>query len=177
MVRGLRLDLWARQAALRAIAGRPTPYRPNRTSHDWRPLIHVLDHRPAVRGQRMSGQPTTECIETTWSRTEDGYGRGWVEGRHVRAHRWAWETVNGAIPTGLHVLHRCDNPPCVNISHLFLGTNADNIQDRSRKHRSVHKLTPAVVGEIKRLLREGVSQRELSRRNGVSLRAIQAIQR
>jgi hypothetical protein len=51
------------------------------------------------------------------------------------AHRAAWERANGPIPHGLKVLHRCDNPPCVNPEHLFLGTQVDNIKDCFQKGR------------------------------------------
>ena len=56
-------------------------------------------------------------------------------GRRVYAHRWAWEQANGPIPDGMMVLHRCDNPACWNIDHLFLGTQADNMADMRAKKR------------------------------------------
>ena len=51
------------------------------------------------------------------------------------AHRMSWELHNGPIPKGLIVLHRCDNPPCVKPSHLFVGTPKDNSDDKCSKGR------------------------------------------
>src|SRR6266567_2446668 len=54
----------------------------------------------------------------------------------VTAHRFAWEDIMGPIPVSLYVLHRCDNPLCVNPHHLFLGTNSDNLHDMWQKGRA-----------------------------------------
>ena len=71
-----------------------------------------------------------------WTATRSrGYGRFSVGGRLVRAHRFAWELTQGPVTNGLHVLHRCDTPACVNPSHLFLGTPMDNAHDRDAKGR------------------------------------------
>lgn len=70
-----------------------------------------------------------------------GYGIIHVGGRHdgkwLYAHRLSWEFYRDRIPDGLHVLHRCDNPSCVNPDHLFLGTQTENNRDRDRKGRQV----------------------------------------
>jgi hypothetical protein len=79
------------------------------------------------------GEPGA-CWE--WRGNRDGcrYGKFFAS-RYVGAHRLAWMLARGEIPTGLHVLHRCDNPPCCNPEHLFLGTMKDNCADMVAKGR------------------------------------------
>lgn len=67
--------------------------------------------------------------------TKDGYGRPSFRGNRILAHRLSWLVNCGTIPAGIFVLHECDNPPCVNPAHLFLGTQLDNIRDRDAKGR------------------------------------------
>ena len=63
----------------------------------------------------------------------DGYGMIWYEGKLIRAHRLAWLLSYGVIPKGIQVLHKCDNRRCIRLDHLFLGTQADNLQDAINK--------------------------------------------
>ncbi len=76
-----------------------------------------------------------------------GYGAVRFNGRNEKAHRIAWLYSFGVVPNTLCVLHRCDNPPCVRPSHLFLGTRADNNADMTRKGRgrSGTKIDPSVA--------------------------------
>jgi hypothetical protein len=76
----------------------------------------------------------------TWTGSLDSGGYGQIStihgGKPMRASRVSWELVNGPIPDGLHVLHKCDNRPCCNPGHLFLGTNRDNVADMHSKGRA-----------------------------------------
>ena len=76
-----------------------------------------------------------DCWPWIGSRQVNGYGHVRSQNRSLYAHRVAWTLANGPIPPGLWVLHRCDNPPCVNPSHLFLGTARDNTLDSIAKGR------------------------------------------
>ena len=58
------------------------------------------------------------------------------------AHRLSWTMARGPIPAGKWVLHRCDNPPCVNPDHLYIGTAADNAHDRESHGRGNHPIGP-----------------------------------
>ena len=94
--------------------------------------------------------PRTPITERFWSKVEKGdgcwlwrgaigshgrYGQFNVVNRSRPSHRVAWELVNGPIPAGLYVLHRCDVGLCVNPAHLFLGTQKDNMADMMAKGR------------------------------------------
>lgn len=106
----------------------------------------------------------------------DGYGSFDCNGQTVGAHRVAWRIFKGPIPKGKFVLHKCDNRRCVNPNHLFLGTQADNVQDMVLKgrQRSVAsercwtvKLTWRLVQEMRKLRKEGWEYLALAKRFGV----------
>jgi hypothetical protein len=67
--------------------------------------------------------------------TAKGYGQIKVRGAVLRAHRVAYEIVNGTVPTGLHILHTCDNTLCVNPAHLRAGTHQDNMDEKRERGR------------------------------------------
>lgn len=113
-----------------------------------------------------------------------GYGQIRLDGGMRLAHRAAWKAFRGPIPDGLCVLHRCDNPPCLNPEHLFIGTRADNNADKAAKGRArgavmpgrsnpSAKLTEDEVRQIRASV--GQTQRALAARFGVTQPQICAI--
>lgn len=106
--------------------------RPKRTIlHDLRDDVKVS----ARFWTKVGSDPASPCRPFTGYRNRQGYGKFGVGGRVHFAHRIAWELTHGPIPDGARVLHQCDNPPCCNPVHLFLGTLSDNMQDMWDKGR------------------------------------------
>lgn len=102
-------------------------------------------YRQSVTSEEYLSQRTSICENGCWLWTKgkdrDGYGQCQSalcarQLKVTRAHQLAWATINGLIPSGMFVCHRCDNPSCINPEHLFIGTALDNNQDMIRKGRS-----------------------------------------
>lgn len=109
----------------------------------------------------------TGCWEWTGGKIRGGYGSICLAGRAQRAHRAAFVATYGAIPVGLCICHRCDNPTCVNPNHLFAGSQSENLRDAIQKgRRSV--LDVATVLQIKSLLKQGISRKEIAQTYGTS---------
>lgn len=136
--------------------------------------------------RHLSGPTDTGCIEWTAKRNHNGYGIMLVTGsgdKKILTHRVAWEIANGPIPAGMYVLHRCDNPPCVNIEHLFLGTLADNNRDKYEKGRCPRgercgksNLTDDDIREIRRLYETGsLSQQAIAEQFGIVQQSVHKI--
>lgn len=124
-----------------------------------------------------------ECWEWRGARRGRGYGVSNTDHLPVDTHRLAWEYYNGQeIPKGMLVCHHCDNPPCCNPHHLFLGTHQDNADDKVRKNRQLRgescpaaKLTEKIVLEIRRLYDLGWTGADISKELNVPRSRIRPI--
>jgi len=138
-----------------------------------------------------------DCWEWKLSKFRRGYGQSRFNGRNMQTHRIAWIVENGDIPQGILVCHKCDNPGCVNPSHLFLGTHVDNMADMVSKGRQCKgdfnaarrikgmragvkngraKITDNEAAQIRQLYAcGGVKQKDLGKRFGINQRMISAI--
>ena len=145
----------------------------------------------------VSPEPMSGCWLWTGSLYPSGYGRRRIGTVTRVASREAWRLYRGPIPSGLCVCHRCDNPPCVNPDHLFLGTIKDNAYDMIAKGRHSHgashvasmrpprgmqhnraKVTDDQVIAIRRAYKEGgETHRSLALRFGINHSSIGCILR
>ena len=111
---------------------------------------------------RVEKRGDDECWEWTARRSQCGYGVIWFDGQDQGAHRVMWQLTYGVIPEGKCVCHHCDNPPCCNPAHLYIGDARTNAADRETRGRgggckrrgennANSKLTWAQVREIRAL--------------------------
>lgn len=129
--------------------------------------------------ERMQENIATECWEWIGNRHSSGYGTLMLDGRIVRAHRLSYEVFSGESAKGRMVCHECDNPPCINPRHLWLGSHQENIDDASQKFRmhfgeshGLAKLTDEKVREIRNSKEKGV---DLAKKFGVSSSCISTV--
>ena len=127
---------------------------------------------------------TKNCWEWTGRYHKQGYGFMDINKKGELTHRISWVINRGKIPKGICVLHKCDNPKCVNPDHLFLGTHTDNMRDMVSKGRRFHTfgentphriLNDFQVIEIKKLLKLKFPYKELAKAFGVSRSTINDI--
>ena len=137
---------------------------------------------------------TDACWFWTGSKIKAGYGQihaGGSTRQMLLAHRVSWKLHHGAIPSEFNVLHKCDNPSCVNPDHLFLGTSKDNTQDMFTKGRwrmphypgskgennGNSRLTASDVLAIRSLRANNLSQKIIAKRFGINKKTVAMIER
>ncbi len=123
----------------------------------------------------------TGCWIWQGSLNDAGYGRFAHDGRSNLAHRYSYQYFNGEIPDNAFVCHSCDTPACCNPTHLWLGSQADNMRDASQKGRLPtgsrrYRGTPEhVVKLIRRLHEQGLRQKDVAARAGVCVGTVYRI--
>ncbi|GAB4297073.1 MAG: hypothetical protein Kow0096_14910 [Thiohalomonadaceae bacterium] len=129
--------------------------------------------------------PADECV--IWA----GYSRNgrygdlrWLGGKMVRVHRLAYELTKGEIPDGMVVCHKCDVPRCVNPHHLFVATQADNLEDSRQKGRARPRRTPKkpkrtvlTASQAKAARESPLSSAYFARRFNATIAAVEAVRR
>lgn len=124
-----------------------------------------------------------DCWLWKGRRDPEGYGKVNFQGRTLRVHRLAFFLSGGLLTEDQNACHTCDNPPCCNPSHLFAGTQKQNVDDCVNKGRKPkgsnhwkHKLTEELVAELRRDWENGMGCRKLARKYGISLTNVKLIQ-
>lgn len=152
-------------------------------------------HTPEMFWTKVNILGPDECWEWTKYRSKQGYGNTSYKAQFYMSHRLAWELTNGPIPNGRLVCHSCDNPPCCNPGHLWLGDYISNAQDmvnKDRQHKGdavpysarkrgsknkTAKLTEADIPAIRAALANGERLATIAARYGVSNGPIVQIQK
>ena len=131
--------------------------------------------------EKWVGEPNSGCWLWDAAVHRKGYGAFQSGNGLVSAHRFSWERVNGPLPVGVHVLHKCDVSACVNPDHLFIGSNADNVKDAIKKGRTAKgekngqsKLT---VSDVLAIRASGESRKEIASKYGICTDNVSAIKR
>lgn len=135
-----------------------------------KPGPKAIDPRVRFWRKVKKGTPD-ECWLWTGGRSGKGYGQFYLShGQPVGAHRFSWSIHNAQpVPTGMQVMHSCDNPSCVNPEHLSVGTCADNLRDCAAKGRDPGNRTPGPRpylrkvddSTVQRLRADGLTMRQI----------------
>lgn len=127
-----------------------------------------------------------DCLIWVGGVGSSGYGVMSIHNRSVNTHQASWIAHNGEVPDGMCVCHKCDVRRCVNPDHLFLGTKGENNRDRCAKGRNADRrgenntqarLTDEQVNEIRKMCANGITQRKIAEKFGISQQHVSGIKR
>lgn len=153
------------------------------------------ENTPDVLWSKVDIRGEDECWEWKGFKNHDGYGRTWIKDRGYYAHRVIFNLANPgkinlsaprATDISGFVLHKCDNPPCCNPAHLYLGTYKDNTRDKAERSRFPDfggdkgprcKLTMEQARQARELRAQGHSARNLAIQFGISLPSMKSLLR
>lgn len=132
------------------------------------------DRISTIRLNRFIRPGQSGCTCWTGGTDKRGYPVFWYRGKTLRASRVLWCIVYGSIPSGLIVRHKCDNPECLNIAHLELGTHQDNTDDAKARGRLTgpRKVTPDVIVKIKNMRRDRLTLKYIAESLGISISSV-----
>ena len=154
-------------------------YHQKRTGEELKPLqvqFHGLSEYERFLKRVQVGNPD-ECWNWTGARMKSGWHGEWNSSNGIElVHRAAWRLMKGPIPGKLCVLHRCDNPICVNPTHLFLGTQRENMKDMWAKGRAKpgvslgekHGMSKVTVEKVNEIRSSSMSGKELAAKFGIT---------
>jgi hypothetical protein len=156
-------------------------------------------HSIEIRRKKLEGSPSERFFNNIIKSDDDkgcwiwvglaskqGYGRMTIKKKQKLAHRYSWEFHFGEIPEKMFICHKCDNPPCVNPAHLFVGNRSDNAKDMVSKNRNrddrgsnhpMAKLNEEKVIKIRERINSGEVQKDLAKEYNVSPMTISMIKR
>lgn len=143
--------------------------------HDWiMPKKYKDIYDQLIKNSNANG----ECIESTFKKDSRRPPMMTHKGKLIAVHRASWEYHYGKIPEGIFVCHKCDNPKCFRIDHLFLGTPSDNMQDMIQKKRDnifgARKYSLDRWEKAERLRREGYSYVQIGKMLEMRYEAVSA---
>ena len=128
---------------------------------------------------RITEEGCWKC--TVHSLNPQGYAKIERNGKVTKVHRHVFALKNNGITEGMHILHKCDNPSCINPDHLFEGTSLDNIRDKVEKGRQAfgeqNGFAKLTANDVRKILKDNRKYREIAKDYPVTTKHVGVIKR